>query len=101
MALQVFTAGTTGLIFEVFSLLSNIISVLGLPFVSVLAVFFVNDAMDGLKATAILLALWGFASYLYQHYLDNLQREDERNHSSENQQVTEISMVPLLKEIGN
>ncbi|EXB45756.1 hypothetical protein L484_003840 [Morus notabilis] len=71
MAWQIFTIGTTGLIFEVSSLFSNVISVLGLPFVSLLAVIFFHDAMDGLKAAAILLALWGFASYLYQHYLDD------------------------------
>lgn len=87
--------------FEVSSLFSNLISVLGLPFVSLLAVIFFHDAMDGLKAAAILLALWGFASYLYQHYLDDPNCNAENNHIAENQCVEEISLIPLLKEVSD
>lgn len=97
MAWQIFTVGTIGLIFEVSSLFSNVISVLGLPFVTVLAVIFFHDAMDGLKATAMLLALWGFASYLYQHYLDDSEGKAENNGSAENKHVKEISLIPLLR----
>ncbi|WCJ27350.1 purine permease 10 [Euphorbia peplus] len=67
---QVFTIGCIGLIFEVTSLFSNAISVLGLPIVPILAVFVFHDGMDGVKAISMVLAVWGFLSYAYQHYLD-------------------------------
>ncbi|KAL6201255.1 hypothetical protein ACLB2K_024970 [Fragaria x ananassa] len=91
-AWQAFNIGAIGLIFEVSALFSNVICVSGLPFVPVLAVIFFNDSMDGIKVIATVLAIWGFASYLYQHYLDNL------NSNPEIKPVTEISMIPLLKE---
>ncbi|KAL7212591.1 hypothetical protein ACSBR2_015306 [Camellia fascicularis] len=70
---QVFSIGAVGLIFEVSSLFSNVISILGLPIVPVLAVFLFHDRMDGVKVIALLLAIWGFVSYVYQHYLDDLE----------------------------
>ncbi|XP_062096156.1 probable purine permease 10 [Humulus lupulus] len=73
---QVFSIGVVGLILEVSSLFSNVISVLGLPIVPVMAVFFFHEKMDGIKAMAMILAIWGFVSYAYQNYLDN--------HSSKN-----------------
>ncbi|KAL6282583.1 hypothetical protein ACE6H2_013512 [Prunus campanulata] len=92
MAWQTFNIGAIGLIFEVSSLFSNVISASGLPFVPVLAVIFFKENMDGIKVIATVLALWGFASYLYQHYLDDLESKAETKH------VKEISMIPLLKE---
>ncbi|GKD35803.1 probable purine permease 11 isoform X1 [Tanacetum coccineum] len=44
---------------------------LALPIVPVLAVIFFGDKMNGVKAIALLLAIWGSASYVYQHYLDD------------------------------
>ncbi|XP_024018383.1 probable purine permease 10 [Morus notabilis] len=67
---QAFFIGTVGLILEVSSLFSNAISVLGLPVVPVLAVFFFHEKMDGVKVMALLLAIWGFISYVYQNYLN-------------------------------
>lgn len=78
---QVFGVGCIGLIFKVSSLFSNVISVLGLPVAPVLAVIFLGERLTGLKAVAMLLAMWGFVSYIYQHYLDDLEmkeRERER-----------------------
>lgn len=68
---QVFSIGGTGLIFELSSLFSNAISVLGLPVVPILAVIIFHDKMNGLKAISMILAIWGFTSYVYQHYLDD------------------------------
>ncbi|CAA7042795.1 unnamed protein product [Microthlaspi erraticum] len=68
---QVFSIGGTGLIFELSSLFSNAISVLGLPVVPILAVIIFHDKMNGLKVISMILAIWGFASYVYQHYLDD------------------------------
>ncbi|XP_038723451.1 probable purine permease 10 [Tripterygium wilfordii] len=62
--------GSVGLVYEVSSLFSNAIGVVGLPIVPTLAVIFFHDRMDGVKAVSMVLAIWGFASYVYQHYLD-------------------------------
>jgi drug/metabolite transporter (DMT)-like permease len=76
---QVFNIGSVGLIFEISSLFSNAISVLGLPIVPILAVAFFHEKMDGIKAISMVLAVWGFISYVYQQYLD-----DESNNKREN-----------------
>ncbi|KAL1560415.1 putative purine permease 10 [Salvia divinorum] len=73
---QVFGVGCIGLIFKVSSLFSNVISILGLPAAPVLAVIFIGDRLTGLKAVSMLLAVWGFVSYIYQHYLDDLKRKE-------------------------
>lgn len=80
---QLFALGSIGLIFETSSLFSNAISVLGLPIVPVLAVVFFHDKMNGLKVIAFLLAVWGFVSYVYQHYLDNLKSKNNNRSTNE------------------
>ncbi|KAA8519547.1 hypothetical protein F0562_013829 [Nyssa sinensis] len=89
---QVFSIGVVGLIFEVSSLFSNVISTLGLPIVPVLAVVFFHDKMDGVKVIAMLLAIWGFVSYMYQHYLDDLILKSKAESECVNQ-LSEDSMV--------
>ncbi|XWS16827.1 hypothetical protein CRYUN_Cryun33cG0013900 [Craigia yunnanensis] len=75
---QICTVGVLGLIFLVSSLFSNVVSMLSLPFVPVVAVLFYHEKMDGVKIVAMLLTIWGFASYLYQQYLDdNKPKEKE------------------------
>ncbi|GAB2298767.1 hypothetical protein Dimus_032845 [Dionaea muscipula] len=76
---MVFSIGATGLIVQISSLFSNVISTLGLPLIPVLAVMFFHEKMDGIKAVAMLLAIWGFVSYTYQHYLD-AKKEKVGNH---------------------
>ncbi|KAD2132541.1 hypothetical protein E3N88_41787 [Mikania micrantha] len=73
IAWQICSVGILGLIFEVSSLFTNVISTLGLPVVPVLAVIFFGDKMDGVKAIALVVAIWGSVSYVYQHYLDDLK----------------------------
>nr|CAD1818680.1 unnamed protein product [Ananas comosus var. bracteatus] len=68
---QVASVGVVGLIFVVTSLFSNVISTLSLPVVPIFAVIFFHDKMDGVKIMAMLISIWGFVSYLYQHYLDD------------------------------
>ncbi|CAH8358181.1 unnamed protein product [Eruca vesicaria subsp. sativa] len=68
---QVFSIGGTGLIFELSSLFSNSISVFGLPAIPILAVVIFRDKVNGLKVISMILAIWGFMSYVYQHYLDD------------------------------
>ncbi|XP_031483374.1 probable purine permease 11 [Nymphaea colorata] len=74
VAWQVGSVGVVGLIFTVSSLFSNLISTVALPIVPVLAIFVFNDKMDAVKLMALLLSLWGFASYAYQQYLDSAQK---------------------------
>ncbi|KAI3739365.1 hypothetical protein L2E82_29768 [Cichorium intybus] len=71
VAWQVFSVGCIGLIFEVSSLFSNVITTLGIPIVPVLAVVFFHEKMNGVKVISMLLAIWGFISYIYQHYIDD------------------------------
>ncbi|KAF8077103.1 hypothetical protein N665_1061s0005 [Sinapis alba] len=70
--------GSVGLILEVSSLFSNVISTLCLPVVPVLAVVFFRDQMSGIKLIAMFLAIWGFVSYAYQHYIDDPKPEEEQ-----------------------
>ncbi|KAI9127427.1 hypothetical protein K1719_001986 [Acacia pycnantha] len=51
-------------------LFSNVTSVLGVPIIPILAIVIFHDKMNGLKVISLLLALWGFLSYIYQQYLD-------------------------------
>ncbi|CAI9095518.1 OLC1v1031493C2 [Oldenlandia corymbosa var. corymbosa] len=67
---QLSSLGLLGLIFEVSSLFSNVIDTISLPVVPVFGVIFFHDKVDGVKIIALLLAIWGFLSYMYQHYLD-------------------------------
>ncbi|GAB2226300.1 hypothetical protein Droror1_Dr00022102 [Drosera rotundifolia] len=74
---QAFQLGCIGLVFEVCSLFSNVICTLGVPITPVLAVIFLHDKMNGLKVVSMLLALWGFTSYAYQHYVDDFKKKDK------------------------
>lgn len=68
---QAFAIGCVGLVSDVSSLFANAISVLGLPIAPVVAVFVFNDKMGGVKAISMVLAIWGFISYAYHHYLED------------------------------
>ena len=50
--------------------------------------------MDGVKAISMVLAIWGFISYFYEHYLDDSEAKAEKRDVKE-----EISMRHLLKEV--
>ncbi|XP_073526363.1 uncharacterized protein [Phyllobates terribilis] len=67
---QIFAFGSLKLITLLSSLFSNVIGTLGLPVVPVLAVVIFQDKMNGIKAVAMVLAIWGFVSYAYQYYAD-------------------------------
>ncbi|KAL0913492.1 hypothetical protein M5K25_016957 [Dendrobium thyrsiflorum] len=73
-----YSVGAMGLIFVVSSLFSNVIATLALPLVPIFAVVFFHDSMDGVKVIALLIAILGFANYLYQHYLDDLKQKKSR-----------------------
>ncbi|KAJ6328247.1 hypothetical protein OIU77_010020 [Salix suchowensis] len=68
---QVCSVGVVGLIFVVSSLFSNVISTVALAVSPIAAVIVFHDKMNGVKIIAMLLAVWGFASFTYQNYLDD------------------------------
>ncbi|XP_017978201.1 PREDICTED: probable purine permease 10 [Theobroma cacao] len=80
----VLAIGAVGLVFEVSALFYNAISVFGLPIVPIIAVFVFHDKMDGIKVISMVLAIWGFISYVYQHYLDDYKSKTEKGKTSGN-----------------
>lgn len=71
VAWQVSSVGLMGLVYSASSLFANVVGTVGLPIVPISAVFFFNDKMDGLMVITLLMAIWGFISYIYQQYLDD------------------------------
>jgi len=73
IAWQVCSVGVVGLIFLVSSLYSNVISTVSLAITPIAdyTVFLSHDKMNGVEIISMLMALWGFASYIYQNYLDD------------------------------
>ncbi|XP_031130419.1 probable purine permease 10 [Ipomoea triloba] len=78
---QCYTFGAVALTFKVSSLFSNVVIRLGTPIIPFLSVIFLGEEMNGLKVMALGLALWGFASYIYQHYLDEKEANNNNNGS--------------------
>ncbi|GMY22946.1 probable purine permease 11 [Fagus crenata] len=83
VAWQICSVGVVGLIFVVSSLFSNVISTLSLAVTPIASVIVFHDKMNGVKIIAMLLALWGFASYIYQNYLDDSKARRTENNVSE------------------
>ncbi|XP_060192624.1 probable purine permease 10 [Lycium barbarum] len=70
---QLYAVGSIGLVFKASSLFSNVIINLGSSVAPIFAMVFLKDRMTGLKVFALLLGLWGYVSYIYQHYLDDIE----------------------------
>jgi hypothetical protein len=62
---QLLNLGIMGLISCASSLLAGIMIAVLLPLSQVLSVIFLHEKFNGPKAIALVLSLWGFASYLY------------------------------------
>ncbi|PUZ42469.1 hypothetical protein GQ55_9G585200 [Panicum hallii var. hallii] len=62
---QLLNLGIMGLITCASSLLAGIMIAVLLPLSEILAVIFLHEKFDGPKGIALVLTLWGFASYLY------------------------------------
>ncbi|XP_077234322.1 putative purine permease 11 [Tasmannia lanceolata] len=80
---QVCTVSSVVLVFMISSLFTNVISTLALPVVPIFAVIFFHEKMDGVKVVAMLLAIWGFLSYFFQHYLDGYKPNTTRTDVNE------------------
>ncbi|KAH9293273.1 hypothetical protein KI387_041523 [Taxus chinensis] len=87
---QLFFIGVFGVIFLKNSLLSGIIIAVFIPVNQVLAVFVYHEKFSGEKGIAMVLALWGFASYLYgeQRYSKDLE-EGQQGLESANREEQE------------
>ncbi|KAF8380643.1 hypothetical protein HHK36_028133 [Tetracentron sinense] len=83
VAWQIAAVGVVGLIFVVSSLFSNVISTVALALLPIAAVVVFHDKMDGVKVIVMLLAIWGFASYIYQNYLDDIEVKGKRTDVNE------------------
>ncbi|XP_021748488.1 probable purine permease 11 [Chenopodium quinoa] len=86
---QICSVGVVGLIFLVSSLFSNVISTVALTAAPIASLIVFRETLNGAKAIAMLLALWGFASYLFQNYLDD-SRTMETQKSTETDSSNEI-----------
>ncbi|KAL6652894.1 hypothetical protein ACP70R_011819 [Stipagrostis hirtigluma subsp. patula] len=77
VAWQASAVGLMRLIAGVSSLFANVTGTVALPLVPVFAVALFGDKMTGIKVLAMLMAVWGFLSYVYQHYLDSRRKRAE------------------------
>jgi drug/metabolite transporter (DMT)-like permease len=70
VAWQICSVGVVGLIFMVSSLFSNVISTSSLAVTPIATMIVFHDKMNGVKVIAMLLAIWGFASYIRRKQKD-------------------------------
>ncbi|XP_078163412.1 putative purine permease 11 [Carex rostrata] len=94
---QVFSVGLIGLISLVSSLFANVISTFALPIVPVFAVIFFHDSMNGVKVVSMLIAVWGFLSYIYQNYLD----DSKAKQIAEEENQKDIDPVAFAKKLDS
>lgn len=62
---QILNVGMVGVVFTASSLFCGIMIAVLVPIGEILAVIFLNEKFNGSKGVALVLSLWGFASYLY------------------------------------
>ncbi|KAK2410170.1 purine permease [Trifolium repens] len=92
---QISSIGMIGLVLNVSSLFSNVIGTVVMPVVPILAVIFFHDKINGVKFIALMLAIWGFLSYIYQHYLDDKKGKANKTHHPEVSRG-EVEQIHLL-----
>ncbi|KAL3345078.1 hypothetical protein AABB24_024168 [Solanum stoloniferum] len=85
IAWQLYALGSFGLVLKASSLFSNVVMNLGGSVVPIFAMVFLKDRMTGLKVLSLLLGLWGYTSYIYQHYLDDLEAKTSEIKASDDQ----------------
>jgi hypothetical protein len=71
--------GVFGLIFGVYSLFSILISFMEFSIIPFFVVWCFHDKINGVKVIALLLAIWAFLSYMYQHYLDDKRTKIDKS----------------------
>uniref|UniRef100_A0A7C9AV14 Probable purine permease n=1 Tax=Opuntia streptacantha TaxID=393608 RepID=A0A7C9AV14_OPUST len=68
---QVCSVSVVSLVFLVSSLFSNAIVIVALAVAPIASLIVFHDRLSVVKGIAILQALWGFSTYLYQNYRDD------------------------------
>ncbi|CAD5186346.1 unnamed protein product [Musa acuminata subsp. malaccensis] len=74
---QFFFLGTVGIIFCVNTLLAGILIALFIPVTEVLGVVFFKENFSSEKGIALVLSLWGLASYSYGEYRQEKDKKDK------------------------
>ncbi|MCL7033332.1 hypothetical protein MKW94_030515 [Papaver nudicaule] len=80
---QIYFVGTAGVIFCSTSLYAGIITAVILPVTEILSVVFYHESFKSEKGLALFLSCWGFISYLYGDYKENLKLKKAQKQSSE------------------
>ncbi|KAI3992902.1 hypothetical protein MKX01_034252 [Papaver californicum] len=70
---QIYFVGTAGVIFCSTSLLAGIITAVILPVTEILSVVFYHESFKSEKGIALFLSFWGFISYFYGDYRENMK----------------------------
>jgi drug/metabolite transporter (DMT)-like permease len=98
VAWQICSVGVVGLIFMVSSLFSNVISTSSLAVTPIATMIVFHDKMNGVKVIAMLLAIWGFASYNYQNYLfdSKASRTQKARRKQKDKGLIPSPQTPLL-----
>ncbi|XP_011622178.1 purine permease 1 [Amborella trichopoda] len=76
---QVSLIGSFGFVLYTTSLLNGILMAVQLPLNSVLAVIFFHEKFSGEKGLALVLCLWGLASYCYGEHIQSKEEEVVRD----------------------
>ncbi|XP_016494349.1 purine permease 21-like [Nicotiana tabacum] len=90
---QVYTIVVLSLITKVSALFANVITALTIPLIPILAVIIFHEKMSGMKAVSMILAIWGFLSYAYQQYLDELKRKADMSKANEESEVSLVEQA--------
>ncbi|XP_039145234.1 purine permease 3-like [Dioscorea cayenensis subsp. rotundata] len=75
---QFFFLGAVGVIFCVHTLLAGIIIAVFIPVIEVFGVIFFHENFSSEKGVALVLSLWGLASYSYGEYREAKEKEAAR-----------------------
>ncbi|WOK94013.1 hypothetical protein Cni_G02715 [Canna indica] len=81
---QFFFVGAVGVIFCVNTLLAGILIAVFVPVVEVLGVIFFKEKFNSEKIIALVLSLWGLASYSYGQYRDEKKKKKKMTTLSSN-----------------
>ena len=64
---QLGVLGGTGALFLASTVLAGVLNAVRVPLTSVAAVIWFHDPMSGFKTLALVITVWGFASYMVGH----------------------------------
>jgi hypothetical protein len=74
---QFFFLGSVGVIFCVNTLLAGVLIAVFIPITEVAAVIFLHEKFSSEKVMALVLSLWGLASYSYGEWSDGKAKKKE------------------------